>query len=841
MSRRALLADLLVFVVALALRLFYVHQNADVIGLDVSQLSQTDNYVFAQWAAGIANGDVLCREQPHAYHLWTRDVAPEDRWLEWYGGRETYHQAPLYPYVVAGIYALFGRGWETVGYAQAVLGALTCVLTGILARRLISLRAGLIAGLLLAFMGQFYFYDAFLLRDGFMALVVVLLALALERAVSRGRKLDWLLAGGALGLLTLAKETGIPMLLLTLALLAWFWRRQPRRLALAGVLLLAGWGAVTAPAFARNRIVGAPTFKLSTRGPEVFVTGNARGQDGVGWDPPTAELRQILMDSNFSLSRTILLTLATHRADPLGFPKLLWRKTAAFFNAYEVPNNVDFYLFEAHLTSLRVGFVAWWFLAPAALLGLLLGLPRKRELAVPYLLFLAITVSVVALYVLGRFRVQLLPLVAFFAALTLDWAWRTLRARRPFALLLAAVPFAVLVAWTAVPEGTPTYNEANRDTAIMLQLAKAGRFEQAMHFYRHLEARYAAPDVVQDLETRRKLGAIQDAFRDFELALRWPEESAERHLWLGRGYAGLTTASKRGELIELSDLAREHFDQALALQPRMEGVAHGIGLVYGARKDAAQAYRWFMAELDWNPAYAPAHRDVGMLLLVGFGNEPLALQHLRAAIALDAASAESAAAAGRPATADAASVGTPVERARALACAAAIEVNTTLHDVPAIQVAGQAVPVYDRTLGLRHAREALALAKDDLLVREKCSIALYANDYFDEAIELLRGLARDLPGRADELNFRADLYQKAKEKRLSAPALDGATSPPSEAPSAGGAPAGGTPNAGAAPPPAPSPPAPPSPAPPSPARAPAATAPAATAPASADAPTGGNR
>src|SRR4029453_5643062 len=113
--------------------------------------------------------------------------------------------------------------------------------------------------------------------------------------------------------------------------------------------------------------------------------------------------------------------------------------------------------------------------------------------------------------------------------------------------------------------------------------------------------RYESPDVVQDLETRRKLGVIRDAFRAFELALRWPEESAERHLWLGRGYAGLTTASKRGELIELSDLARQHFDQALALQPRMEGAAHGIGLVYGARKDAAQAYRWFMTELDWNP------------------------------------------------------------------------------------------------------------------------------------------------------------------------------------------------------------------------------------------------
>src|SRR5262249_1571039 len=137
-------------------------------------------------------------------------------------------------------------------------------------------------------------------------------------------------------------------------------------------------------------------------------------------------------------------------------------------------------------------------------------------------------------------------------------------------------------------------------------------------------------------DTRRRLAAIQDAFKDFEVALRWPEESPERHLWLGRGYSALTAASKRGELIELADLARAHFDAALTLQPRMEGAAHGIGTVYGARKDVSNAYRWFMTELDWNPQYAPAHRDAGMILYLALGNEVDALVHLRTALALGA-------------------------------------------------------------------------------------------------------------------------------------------------------------------------------------------------------------
>jgi len=146
MTWRDTLAGLSVFVVALALRVAYVHENQQVLALDVSKLVQTDNYVFNQWARVIADGDLLCVNQPHAQHLWTDEVAPESRWLEWYGGQRVYHQAPLYPYMLAAIFRLFGRTQEIVGYVQAVLGALTCWLTWLLARRLVSPLAGLVAG-----------------------------------------------------------------------------------------------------------------------------------------------------------------------------------------------------------------------------------------------------------------------------------------------------------------------------------------------------------------------------------------------------------------------------------------------------------------------------------------------------------------------------------------------------------------------------------------------------------------------------------------------------------------------------------------------------------------------
>jgi len=763
------LAGLLVFLLALALRLAYVREDASVVGLDVSKLSQTDNHVFAQWARTIADGDLLCREQPHAYHLWTRDVAPETKWLEWYGGAATYHQAPLYPYLVALVYTLFDREALTVGMVQAVLGAFTCWLTWLLTRKLVSPLAGLAAGLLLACMGSFYFYDAFILRDSLMALLTVLLAFALVNAAQRGRAGDWLAAGAALGLFTLAKETGQALLLLTLLIMAWSWREHPGRLARGAILLLLGWGLLTAPAFWRNHEVGAPLFKLSTRGPEVVVAGNALGQDGVGWDPPTSLMRSILTDSNFQLGKTALLTAATHRADPWGFVALQWNKLAALFNTYDVPNNVDFYLHRAHLLSLRLGFVSMWFLAPAALLGMLLGLPRRRRLAVPYLLLLALTASIVVLYILGRFRVQLFPLLALFAGLAIDWVWRAFRNRRSAALVLAAVPFAVLVAWCA-PAEHDVYDLRTRDAAIMFQLVKAGNFERALFFRdRLIESVHNDPTVARNDSLETRLGALTDAFTHFDESLRWPEESAERHLHTGRGFTALLKVAEHFERVEFSNLATAEFEQALALDPQIEGAWHGIGLVHGQNERLGPALSAFTQELVLHPDNAQAHRDAGFIF-VTWRRGLDALQHFRVADALG------------------------LEDAAMFAILAHLEVDTGYKATPPVRVRGELQPVWDNPRGLAHARRALALNGDDPTVMEHCAYALYANDCFDEAVGLLTRLQLRLPWRADELRRVAQGFLTEKARRQLPPAAESASpqAPPASAPQA---PAGTDPQA----------------------------------------------
>jgi 4-amino-4-deoxy-L-arabinose transferase-like glycosyltransferase len=760
MSRRAW-AGLFIFIVALGLRVAYIHEQTDKLDLDVNKLTQTDNYVFSQWARIIAEGDLLCEQQPHAYHHWTQEVAPAERWVDWYGGPKTFHQTPLYPYFVAAVYAVSNFDDTMVAYAQAFVGAFTCLLTFLLASRVLNLRAGIIAGLLLAFMSSYYFYDAFVLRDGPMAFVVILTTLALDVAVERNRKRDWLLAGASLGLFTLAKETGIPLLLATLFVMLIAWRHRPKFLMQTAALLLAGWLIVTAPAFARNVAVGAPTFKLSTRGPEVFITGNAHGQSGVGWEPPVALLRELLMESNFSLVQSMILTAGTHKGSPWTLAELLWAKTEAFLNGYEVPNNVNFYLHRSHLLSLQVGFVSMSFVAPAMLLGLILGIQKRRRLTVTYLMLGTLSLSVIALYILARFRLQVLPLMAIFAALSIDWGI-TRWSKRRYGSLAAALALMGSFTWWTWSHPDP-YGEDSKNTSIMLQLAKTGNFEKSLYYRdRLVEVLTRAGSAQPEEEHGGKLAILQDAFDNFDVAMSAAPGTAAHHHALANGYATLIPIMKRGDLREFSLLSRENYTQAMELDETRPGVRHGLGMLLASienhfqneapQKNFGGAYQWFVRELELHPDHGPSHRDIGKLHLT-WEQWHTALEHLLQAEVSGTTDAES------------------------LAAIARISVDDRIRKKAQLSVYGQPTPSYDLVRGERYMRRALNMAPDDPVVLTYTSDVMYILGRYDEAIETLQRLATIQPWKEEYVRSRVDAF-RIRAAREAAKLIE--TTPPTE-------------------------------------------------------------
>src|SRR5438093_4104456 len=138
------------------------------------------------------------------YDEWAQRIAAGD-WI----GRDVFYQAPLYPYFLALIYRFAGHSTILVRIVQAVIGSCSCVLVAAAARRLFSMRAGLLAGLMLAIYAPAIFFDALLQKS---VLDVFFVCLMLWLIVDIRSHPQFLVLGLAVGALSLTRENAIVLL-----------------------------------------------------------------------------------------------------------------------------------------------------------------------------------------------------------------------------------------------------------------------------------------------------------------------------------------------------------------------------------------------------------------------------------------------------------------------------------------------------------------------------------------------------------------------------------------------------------------------------------------------------
>ena len=164
-------------------------------------------YAFWEWAQEILEGDLLGRNTYHFYYNWMGELASQETWYRWWGGKEIFQQAPFYPYWLAGILALSNVSIEFVIFLQLVLGSLHPLVMYYLARRVFNENVGLIAATFTAIYGPFIFNQGALLRDWIPPILEPLALLALLKAQASRQAYHWCLAGAMLGLAVLTKET----------------------------------------------------------------------------------------------------------------------------------------------------------------------------------------------------------------------------------------------------------------------------------------------------------------------------------------------------------------------------------------------------------------------------------------------------------------------------------------------------------------------------------------------------------------------------------------------------------------------------------------------------------
>ena len=435
MKARAAKTDALLFagiaLVAFLVRLAYLH-GAHAVPMFDALIEDGESY--GAWSDRIANGD----------------------WL----GKETFYQAPLYPYFLGLVKLVLGRSLDTIRLVQIALGALACGILFLAAKSWFSRAAGIASGLLLAFYPTAIFFDGCIQKSNLGLLLTTLLLLALAKLREQHSLPRALALGLVLGLLMLTREESI---LLVPVLLALHWRPAPARFA-AGYAL--GLVLALAPVAWRNHKVGGEWVLTTSQAGSNFFIGNHA--DAPGYYVPLRPGR-----SNVAYERQDAIDLAEYaskrkltpsevssfwfgqsfqwiRAHPGDWIALLWRKGVLLANAYEVPDAEDLYFYERYVPLLRAldWILPWGVLAPLALAGIWHFRSRWRELLGPLALLATLGAGVVAFYVFARYRYSLVPGLVLFAGALLAAAWESRRALatlRSTAIVLVAA--AVLVNW----------------------------------------------------------------------------------------------------------------------------------------------------------------------------------------------------------------------------------------------------------------------------------------------------------------------------------------------------------------------------------------------------------
>ena len=520
------------------------------------------------WSGRILAGDILGRDTPHQYTRWMQEWAPLETWERWWGGRTIFHQAPLWAYVLAGMRLVVGDRFVGVALCQAALGVVNVALVFLLAARFFGGLVPPIAAAGAAVYGPLLLHETVVLRDT-LGVTVSLLLLGWLAHCDDERPLRWLVAGVLFALAALARETTLvfgPFVALLIVR-----RFGVRSLGSAGLAFAAGVALGLAPLVARNVVVGAPPFALSTRAIEAVIHGNAVDSAGIGLTIPAAT-RSILEQSDGRLETAIRLTLATYHGDWLRLVGNELFKVRAIFSGYEAMDNVNWSYFADRSPLLR------WSLrfepvVGLAMVGLWLDRAQARRHRVLWYFLLANVAGLMYGTIVGRYRLPAVAVLLVYAAVAVAWIGGRLAARR-WRQATVAVLAAVAVAVTSAGllrsvERRECYRADEFYLAAEVHY-RHGRFGEAFDELRAgLDTAYGGPDrptltpgyqnlALTLVRVAHERGRDADAVAVLDRAARdHPADAMLQHV-LGLLYR---------DALGRADEADEHFARERALQP----------------------------------------------------------------------------------------------------------------------------------------------------------------------------------------------------------------------------------------------------------------------------------
>ena len=357
-----------------------------------------------------------------AYESMALNLVRGDGIVDWKGNRAMYNVG--YPlFVLAPVFAVFGRDILVARLANAFLGGLAVALCYLVAKEVGAGRTGrlLAAGIWAVYLPASV-YAAYLLKENLMIplmLGVIWCALRLAQGANHSIAVA---CGVLLGLLALTGNAALCLAAPVALALAFSCTTLGRKLSFSGLILVSAV-FVAAPWLVRNmQVLGAPV--LNTNGGFNLYLGNnpaatgmfvsiAKTPRGGSWNELRKDAGEV--QASATLGAEAIGWIKKH---PTAFLALALRKAAYFWTP-------PFHKGKAQASEIESVVRAMWaiqyLVIVAAAIGTLFAAgTRSRRVAIVWLAIASYTAVHMLFYVIFKYRLPIMPFVGVLAAVALE-------------------------------------------------------------------------------------------------------------------------------------------------------------------------------------------------------------------------------------------------------------------------------------------------------------------------------------------------------------------------------------------------------------------------------------
>ncbi|MFH1791070.1 MAG: tetratricopeptide repeat protein [Candidatus Omnitrophota bacterium] len=496
-----------------------------------------DDYLYDNWALGIAGGNVL--------------------------GNGVFYGLPLYPYFLGFIYFLFGHDVFTARVIQFFMGSLSAGLIYLIGARIFNRAVGVMAGFMMAFYAMAVYFEGFFVSAFLAVFINCVIVLVFLSILGRPSVPKFISAGILVGLSMLANASiAVFVPFAVVWIFTSFGKLAVNKRAGYAASLLAALALTIAPVTARNYMVGGDFVPITAHAGITFYAGNNPLSTGSFNLPKTigtsvidsrnnaTVIAQQAMDSELKPSEVSRYwfnqSFRFIHDEPLKYMRLIFVKALLFWNAYEIPDILPMFFFKRFAPLLGYPLVNFSFMCPLALVGMFLCFRiRRPDVNILYYMVLSVFLSTLIYFVNSRYRLAALPYLAVFASVSLYWLYTKAVSREYLRILLFLAAAAVLAGVCHVK--LIGFRESQAYNSLAIILKRQGLYDEAIKEYKkaiEIDPRYPSPYfnlglLYMDLEN------WTEAVEYFRKAVDVNPEFARAYEKLGMAYlaAGRTDAA----------------------------------------------------------------------------------------------------------------------------------------------------------------------------------------------------------------------------------------------------------------------------------------------------------